>query len=154
MDNYALSSTNTIINTSPPLPDLPPLPELVLLWCAASGASFTMLIALMTSSSPSPSQTVVLINPISNFDSLLHVYFVPESVVKHISLGSLSTLDYTYASGLSRSLTIRTPAGRVLCTCPFNLTAYGSFQFTSCQLPKLLTIPTLQLHTPLNPIHL
>ena len=41
MDNYALSSSTTIINTCPPIPDSP-LPELVLPWCADSGATLTM----------------------------------------------------------------------------------------------------------------
>jgi hypothetical protein len=54
----------------------------------------------------------------ARFDHRLQLYFVPLSAVKLLSLGALSNLGYSYASGLGRCLTITTPFGRSLCRCP------------------------------------
>ena len=178
MDSYALSSTTTIINTSPsppnlPLPELdlpwcadsgatfiintspsPPdlrLPELDLPWCADSGATFTMtnrladlvLPTLLTKPIPIGSANGSTLHAThvgsSCFDSRLQVYFVPQSAVKLISLGSLSTLGYTYASGRDHSLTIHTPAGRILCICPIqsnNILFFPTHHMSAAKVPN------------------
>ena len=54
----------------------------------------------------------------ARFDHRHQVYFVPLSAVKLLSLGILSKLGYSYASGSDRCLTITTPFGRSLYHCP------------------------------------
>ena len=96
----------------------------------------------------------------SSFDSRLQVYFVPEFAVKLLSLGSLTTLGYTYASGCDRHLTIHTPAGRLLCICPIQPNNIWFFPTHLMSTDKILNnsnvkVPNVsfQFLTPLNPIH-
>ena len=167
MDNYALSSSTAIINTSPPPPD-----QLALPWCADSGATFTMtncladlvLPALLPKPIPigSANGSTLYATHVGSscFDSRLQVYFVPQSAVKLLSLGSLSALGYTYASGHDRSLTIHTPAGRILCTCPIqpnNIWFFPTHLISPAKVPNHSNVNfpnvSFQFLTPLNPTH-
>ena len=93
----------------------------------------------------------------SRFDPRLRVYFVPHSAAKLLSLGALSSLGYSYASGPGRCLTITTPFGRTLCNCviqPNNTWIFPSYLMspkTSVRIVKpspasvALSVPTSAL---------
>jgi len=76
----------------------------------------------------------------ARFDHRLQVFFVPLFAVKLLSLGTLSKLGYSSASGPDRWLTITTSFGRSLCHCPIQPNNTWIF-------PSSLISPKTSVHT-------
>ena len=124
---YSLAATTTATATTP---SQLPVTRHAEPWIPDSGSTFSSTNSIKDLHRPRKLPTPIPITGVNGaviyathvgscrFDPRLRIYLVPHSAVKLLSLGALSSLGYSYASGSDRCLTITTPFGRSLCHCP------------------------------------
>jgi len=157
---YSLAATTTITTTPSQLPATRRAEP----WIPDSGSTFSSTNSIKDLHRPRKLPTPIPITGANGaviyathvgscrFDPRLRIYFVPQSAVKLLSLGALSSLGYSYASRHDRRLTITTPSGSTLCHCtiqPNNTWVFpSSLMFPKTSVPTRKSVPSGLIELP------